>query len=614
MSVVPRCARTALSGAGGLLLVLALLVTSTLLPAAPSPDGAPPSIAPAAADPLARCATPALAPALAVPDDGDLPRVAGTSKAEVRRLAGVLRGGTTARAQAIGLMTYLAATDPGADEAERAARLGEVDLDVDGFYRRLAQVEDWAGLEPSVAAHRVTGSPDPYAYEDQWTPAVVAMAAVTGRTADALTPVLEIGAGAERICRPRADAPRGFPLPAGSGWTVEATPAPRTSQDDRDGGTDGGGGSVGGGRGASKPPSPVLVTSECGTPVLAASSGVVTVSRDRRAAGPWLVEVTRDGVTTTYSHVGRPTVTSGRPVLVGDQLATVGDFGDVSACALGFSVRTAEGVLSAAESERWLRPVPLAPARPRGPVDTSRETAAFRMATYNVLGTHLTAPGGSRPGFAPGTTRMARGLGLLEASGASVVAFQEFESPAAGVVSADGDWGLFRATPNDRFAGGSTGGNAIAWRTDTWELLDSSEFTVPYRYPLHMPVVHLKNRDTGGEVYVVGVHNPASTAKQGDQSGARAAARAEEKRQVLALEQSSGLPVVIAGDFNERGPAKCDLNASGILSPGGCGGYNGVDLIFGAGDVTLSDLTPDNRLLGGISDHPLVTAGVTIHP
>jgi len=607
MSAVPHRARRVLAGAGGLLLVLALVATSTLLPGATSPDGVLPSVAPAAADPLARCATPALAPAVAVPDDADLPRVPRTSAAEVRRLAGVLRGGTTARAQAIGLMTYLAATDPGAGDAEKLARLGRTDLDVDGFYRRLVRVEDWAALEPSVAAHRVTGSPDPYAYEDQWTPAVVAMAAVTGRAADALTPVLEVGAGAEKICRPRAGAPRGFPLPAGSGWTVEATPAPGKS------GKTGAAGKRGKG-GKSGAPSPVQVTSECGTPVLAASSGVVTVSRDRRAAGPWLIEVARDGVTTTYSHVGRPTVVSGRPVLVGDQLATVGDFGDVSSCALGFSVRTADGVLSAAESERWLRPVPLAPPRPREPVDTSRETAVFRMATYNVLGTHLTAPGGSRPGFAPGTTRMARGLGVLEASGASVVAFQEFESPAAGVVTADGDWGLFRATPNDRFRGGSTGGNAVAWRTDTWELLDSSEFTVPYRYPLHMPVVHLKNRDIGGEVYVVGVHNPASTAKQGDQSGARAAARAEEKRQVLALEQSSGLPVIIAGDFNERGPAKCDLNASGILSPGGCGGYNGVDQIFGAGDVTLSDVTPDNRLLGGISDHPLVTAGVTIHP
>ena len=145
----------------------------------------------------------------------------------------------------------------------------------------------------------------------------------------------------------------------------------------------------------------------------------------------------------------------------------------------------------------------------------------FRAATFNVLGSHLTDPGGEKASYDSGPSRMARALRLLEASGDSVVTLQEFETPAANAVLADGDWGLHRATPNNHFRNGNAGGNAIAWRRDTWSLVSTGEFTVPWQVTLHMPVVTLRHVGTGAEITVIGVHNPASTSRQGNQQRAR---------------------------------------------------------------------------------------------
>ena len=232
----------------------------------------------------------------------------------------------------------------------------------------------------------------------------------------------------------------------------------------------------------------------------------------------------------------------------------------------------------------------------------------------------LTAPGGSKRGFGSGTSRVAAGISAMEAQGVSIAVLNEFESPQAGVFLADGDWGVHRATPNNVFRDGNTNGNAVAWRADTWEMVEAAEFTVPWSTTLHMPVVTLRHLETGAQVIVIGVHNPASTRGQGNQSGARVMARSVEIGYMQQLrEQLPGVPIIFMGDMNERSEAFCAFTGTGFLasSAGGSVGspcsvpsHGPVDWIFGSTELDFTGQFIDRSFLGRISDHPLVTGSV----
>ncbi len=593
-----------------LVLVLALLLAPWLVlePSA----GADEDLRPAVSTALDRCAAPAPMPALAVPRrpagprEGSRPAVA----AAVDVAAAGRRQQLPARAQALAVAAALAG-DLRPGSAER-------------FYRRLGRIDRWESLPPTIAVHRVVGNPDPYAYEGAWQRATTLLAELTGRPETEVTRAVASGGDAPADCVATALSERALPLPPGSAYVVSGG-----SSDE------------------------LLLEAPCGTPVLAATAGLVSLTTDDPAGGPWVVTVTGDRGATRYTHVQEPVVDEGATVLVGQRIADVGDLGAVEGCALGLRSETSAGerretgafvqwLVSGTRRDTDLEqlaaaveaPAVTLPPRPRRPRQEPEDVVppaasaeptvptSFRAGSFNVLGSHLTAPGGSRPGFAPGPQRMARGLAKIEASGASVVVLNEFETPAASVVTSDGDWQLHRATPNNRFRGGSTSGNGIAWRSDTWTAVGVGEFTVPWRVTLHMPVVTLQHRDTRARVTVIGVHNPASTAKAGNQSAARAVARRVELAQVAALRGADpSTPVIIAGDFNERSEVYCPFLGSGLLqssaAPGaGAGGCrtpgHTVDWIFGTRDLTFSGETADRSTLGSISDHPLLTAGVVL--
>ena len=342
---------------------------------------------------------------------------------------------------------------------------------------------------------------------------------------------VETGAGAPQRCYASATDPTGCPCLPGRGTPCAHRVAERRRRPPP---------------GAA--PGETELAASCGTPVLAASAGTVQVVRDDRAAGPWKIGVRRASPATTmwYSHVRRPLVRTGTSVLVGQPIAEVGDLGRVDACRLGLALTVGTGAAAkSVDVLPWLTSHGAAVAEPKKPAKKDKKqkkgpkgdgpdlpdvvaATTFRAATFNVLGSHLTDPGGDKASYDSGPSRMARGLSVLEASGVSVVAFQEFETPQANAVLADGDWSLQRATPNNRFRNGNAGGNAIAWRRDTWSLVSTGEFTVPWQVTLHMPTVTLRNIDTGAELTVIGVHNPASTDKQGDQQRARNVARGIE--------------------------------------------------------------------------------------
>ncbi|MDQ4055176.1 MAG: peptidoglycan DD-metalloendopeptidase family protein, partial [Actinomycetota bacterium] len=487
---------------------------------------------------------------------------------------------------------------------------------ISGFYDRLDGIGSWETLPPTIAIHRVLGTPDPFRYERFW-PTAIKMLKKIAADANAVESHVSTAGLAPSRCYVTQSDVSALPLPPGSAFTVRTAPA-APAKGDTTTATDGP-------SGQGTPATPAAQPTEtrfdaaCGTPVVAATRGVVELVSDNAEAGPWLIKVRWDekNVTTSYAHAQDPTVTDGQVVLAGDVLAEVGDLGAVDRCSLGLSMTTREdGKVRQLDPLGWLT----ANGAAVGEQPTRIGETTFRIASYNVLGHHLTAPGGGRPGFAPGTTRVANGIGRLESYGASIVVLNEFESPQAGVLLADGDWGLHRATFNNTFRDGNGSGNAIAWRTDTWKMVDATEFTVPWQVTLHMPVVRLEHVDTKAQVIVIGVHNPASTSVKGNQSGARTVARQIELAYITDLHAAMpGVPILFAGDMNERSEAFCGFTGTGILQSSAGGSVGGgcsvpphgpVDWIFGTLDIDFTGQIIDRGTLGRISDHPLLFGDV----
>jgi murein DD-endopeptidase MepM/ murein hydrolase activator NlpD len=589
----PRSLRAGCAAAAA----LAVGVLGATSPVVGSPAA---TVAPGGAD-VASCARPALSPALSVTAlPPGAPRTGGRaggqdkpSRTEAARAIAV-RGRelrVPARAQALAVAAMLAGDLPAGRPVTR-------------FYRGLAAITSWQTLPPTIAIHRVLGTPDPFRYEQTWGPAITLLKRIAVDVDAVESQVSTAGLAPSRCYVTQTDV-SALPLPPGSAFTVRSAPAAKP---------------VGGGRRTPDAPE-TQFDAACGTPVVAATRGIVEVDTGNAEAGPWLIRVRWEdkNVTTTYTHVQEPRVSDGQPVLAGDVLAEVGDLGAVDRCALGLSMSTRrQGRTRPLDPLTWLTDNGAAVGEP----PTRIPATPFRIASYNVLGHHLTAPGGGRRGFAPGTTRVANGIARLESGGASIVVLNEFESPQAGVFLADGDWGLHRATLNNTFRDGNGSGNAIAWRTDTWKLVDTTEFTVPWQVTLHMPVVRLEHVATGAQVIVIGVHNPASTSVKGNQSGARTVARQMELAYIGEVREAvPGVPILLAGDMNERAEAFCGFTSTGLLhsSAGGSVGspcrvppHGPVDWIFGTTDLDFTGQYIDRGTLGGISDHPLLYGDVVI--
>ena len=246
----------------------------------------------------------------------------------------------------------------------------------------------------------------------------------------------------------------------------------------------------------------------------------------------------------------------------------------------------------------------------------------FVLSSFNVLGSSHSAPGGTRSAMAPGTTRIRWVAGLLARHGVDVVGFQEFQLDQARTFSrvTRGRYGVY---PGTRL-GGRGAQNSIAWRTDTWEVVDAATVPIPYfngnRMP--MPVVLLRNRDTGLRAYFTNFHNPASISRLPNQGRWRGMALAREIALVKRLIARTGYPVFLTGDLNEREDAFCAVTgrsamvaANGGSNDGSCRppGSTGIDWIFGSPDATFSNYgAVRSGLVNRISDHPMLLSNVRI--
>ena len=536
------------------------------------------------------CAKPALSPSvrLSPEEKGKKPT---REQKTARAVAGAGRAlKLPARAQALAISAVLAGDLRKGQPTKR-------------FFKRLKKVKGWETLPPSIAVHRVLGTPDPFRYEPHWATAVKMLASFSPAETRAVESLVSAGGRAPSRCyASQADA-GALPLPPGTSFEVkkpkkhEAPLAADVAPVDGE----------------------TLFEAACGTPVVAATAGTVSVKQDDAAAGPWLISVkSAENIVTWYSHVQNPRVGDGDTVLVGQPLAEIGDLGKVESCALGLSIQSRAGQ----QDPKELDPVEFLTNRGAAVPDAPPviPETGFRVATYNVLGFHLTQPGGGRPGWGNGASRVAAGKAKLEAAGVDIVVLNEFESPQANVFLGDSEWTLYRAAPNNSFRDGNTNGNAIAFKTADWKIVETTEILVPYKTTLHMPVVMLENLDTGAVIRVIAVHNPASTAKAGNQQASRNNARAIEIAAMSELRAADpDIPIIIAGDMNERETVFCSFTGTGFLQSSAGGSVGGgcnpprhgpVDWIFSTLDLDFTSQSIDTSTLGRISDHPMVIADV----
>ena len=150
--------------------------------------------------------------------------------------------------------------------------------------------------------------------------------------------------------------------------------------------------------------------------------------------------------------------------------------------------------------------------------------------------------------------------------------------------------------------------------------MEKHTIAIPYfgGHPRQMPYVLLRSQSTGVEAWFVNVHNPADTRQHRRQQAFRTRATQLEVALVNRL-LTTGRPVFLTGDMNERAPYFCRLTAGAAhgrrprgqehrraLRPGTT---PAVDWIFGSRGVEFTGYDEDRSPLVDITtDHPVVTA------
>jgi len=253
------------------------------------------------------------------------------------------------------------------------------------------------------------------------------------------------------------------------------------------------------------------------------------------------------------------------------------------------------------------------------------DPAAFRIASFNVLGASHTGQGGNKRGYASGTTRMGWAVQLIRGNNISVVGLQEYEQVQHGTFTniTGGGWGVYPGMQ----VGNKGVRNSIAWNNGVWELVEAHTIPIPYFHGnlVPMPYVLLKHKETGRLSWFINIHNPAST--RGPAQHWRDVATAKEIALMNDLQAPSspnqiGIPTFLTGDFNEKSEAFCRVTAGanaqaangGTSSPCRLPSNHGIDWIFGStpGVAFSGYVRMDGGLVNRVSDHPLVFSDVTL--
>jgi alpha-tubulin suppressor-like RCC1 family protein/endonuclease/exonuclease/phosphatase family metal-dependent hydrolase len=258
--------------------------------------------------------------------------------------------------------------------------------------------------------------------------------------------------------------------------------------------------------------------------------------------------------------------------------------------------------------------------RPR-PTATQQRTSArrasttTRVMTFNQLGTLHTAPGGTRPDWAPSRIRAEWASEIIRVRNADLIGTQETnpDQVAALDMATRGAYGFYPGTTMGY--SGATG--SVMWRKDTWSLVWSDTVSIPFmneRRP--RPMVRLRHKRTGQEVYLVNVHFSPGQQQDDRNRGAQILIRS------LKQLAKDGLPILLTGDFNEREGIYCKIHTQTNLrssippaKPGPkCHAPRGlrVDQIFGARGRFGSIKIDQGPMVQRTTDHSVSVVPFTV--
>ena len=263
-----------------------------------------------------------------------------------------------------------------------------------------------------------------------------------------------------------------------------------------------------------------------------------------------------------------------------------------------------------------------APEEPEEPeADALREAAeqearrevpiSFKVGSFNVLGSQHTQPGGIRASWPPASTRTAGAAAISAEHAVDVLGTQELQADQ--LRDLQNRTGM-AAWPGFAWGEAETD-NSILWDPGLFELVEGSQFTITFMgRPRPQAIVRLRHLDTGREFYVVNTHPSAGDGRY----------TTERRNGQYALVnvvndlQTTGLPVIVTGDMNDRAAFYCNVvPAAGLVASNG-GSYGSgcqpppepiaVDWVVGSG-VTWSTYWRDTRPIARkISNHFFISA------
>ena len=241
---------------------------------------------------------------------------------------------------------------------------------------------------------------------------------------------------------------------------------------------------------------------------------------------------------------------------------------------------------------------------------------SFQVASFNVLGSNHTAPGGERRSFPPAGTRTPQAAAVIRSHGTDLVGLQE--------VKPDQLSALTRMTGMVAWpgAGAADPDNSVMWDPARFELVEGSTFYVTFMSrPRPQTVVRLRDRATQREFYLVNMHTSAGHDPRN--TSTRVAGWDRGAAEVRAL-RASGLPVLVTGDMNDRAAFFCRflpptgfVAAVGGSTAGGCRppARMPVDWVVGSPDIAFSGYVIDESTVNRrISDHFYINATATVSP